>query len=90
MMPVPVMVAADRSLVATVSFRIRSQIERAMKSLGSEEVVCRYSRNGIEARRVPLQSGGEEQIENCGASNATRVGVIRHYGQFSSHRFRHS
>lgn len=31
-------------------FRTKSQIERAMKSLGLEEVVCQHGGNGIEAR----------------------------------------
>lgn len=38
-------------------FRTRSQIGRAMKSLGLEDVACWYGGNGIEARdRRPFQS----------------------------------
>jgi 2-polyprenyl-3-methyl-5-hydroxy-6-metoxy-1,4-benzoquinol methylase len=37
-------------------YRTRKQIERAMKSLGLEEVICCYGGNGIEARgQRPLQ-----------------------------------
>lgn len=36
-------------------FRTRSQIERILKSLGLEEIVCQYGGNGVEARgKLPL------------------------------------